>query len=60
MKILATLLRIVFTNYKQINKQILLEGANTIDLGALQIAAGKYVLTATQGGARQSINFIWN
>jgi hypothetical protein len=35
-------------------------GANTIDLGALQIAAGKYVLTATQGGARQSINFIWN
>jgi len=36
------------------------DGANTIDLGALQIAAGKYVLTATQGGARQSINFIWN
>ena len=35
-------------------------GANTIDLGALQIAAGKYVLTASQGGARQSINFIWN
>jgi hypothetical protein len=35
-------------------------GSNTIDLGALQVAAGKYVLTATQGGARQSINFIWN
>jgi len=35
-------------------------GANTIDLGDLQVAAGKYVLTATQGGARQSINFIWN
>jgi len=35
-------------------------GSNTIDLGALQIASGKYVLTATQAGARQSINFIWN
>jgi hypothetical protein len=35
-------------------------GANTIDLGALQIASGEYILTATQAGGRQSINFIWN